>query len=208
MKIFALIIMTIDHIGSILFPEIRLLNIIGRLSFPIFAFFVAEGWYYTRNKAKYTLAMTIFALISQPIYNLAFNIAGLNILFTFLFSIGLMYLIDKCNSKNGEFIIYLIVYIFILAFCTLLDIVDYGLFGVLLPVIFYVFRNSNFKYIVSIGIITIFSILFSTIQLFSILSILLLMLYNGEKGKLNLKYTFYIYYPAHLFILYLISILI
>ena len=44
-------------------------------------------------------------------------------------------------------------------------------------------------------------------QWFSLLAIPLLMLYNGQRGKWKLKYLFYIFYPAHLGILYLISLL-
>lgn len=107
LKLIALITMIIDHIGAILFPEIEIFRIIGRLSFPIYAFFIAEGWHYTKNRTKYTITIALFAIITQPIYYFAINQSGLNILFTFLLSISLMYLIDKCSTKNIEFIIYL-----------------------------------------------------------------------------------------------------
>lgn len=200
--------MIIDHIGAILFPEIEIFRIIGRLSFPIYAFFIAEGWHYTKNRTKYTITIALFAIITQPIYYFAINQSGLNILFTFLLSISLMYLIDKCSTKNIEFIIYLILFIIVLIFVTLLQVVDYGLYGVLLPVIFYLFRENNIKYIVSISITLIFSVLFSTIQLYSIVAILLLLFYNGNRGKLKLKYSFYAIYPIHLLILYLIKLII
>ena len=164
--------MLIDHIGVILFPEMQIFKIIGRISFPIFAFFVAEGWHYTKNRTKYVLTIAIFALITQPIYALIMNSSQLNILFTFLFAIALMYLIDKCGSMNIEHIVYLIVYLIVITFTSLLGIIDYDLLGILLPTIFYIFRNSNLKYAVSIGIIIIFSIIFSTIQLYSLIAIL------------------------------------
>ena len=208
LKLIALVTMLIDHIGAILFPEIEVFRMIGRLSFPIFAFFVAEGWFYTKNKTKYTLTILLFAIISQPIYHFAFDGARLNILFTFLLSIALMCLIDKCSTRNFEFIIYVTLFSTVVIFVSMLDIIDYGLLGILLPAIFYVFRDNNIKYLISTIIIAIFSILFSAIQLFSILAILLLMSYNGKKGKLNIKYSFYIFYPAHILLLYLISLLI
>jgi hypothetical protein len=208
LKLIALITMLIDHIGIVFLPEIELFRIIGRLSFPIFAYFIAEGWYYTKNRAKYTLIIAIFALITQPIYHFALNDSRLNILFTFLLSIALMCLIDKCTTKNIEFIIYLLVFLLVLTFVSTLNFIDYGLLGVLLPVIFYMFRDNQIKYLISTITIAIFSILFSDIQLFSIISIVLLYMYNGKKGKLNLKYAFYIIYPAHMIILYLIALLI
>ena len=50
LKLIALVTMTIDHIGMQLFPRVRLLRIIGRLAFPIFAYMIAEGCRYTRNR--------------------------------------------------------------------------------------------------------------------------------------------------------------
>ena len=60
-KIIACILMAIDHIGYHLYPEITILRIIGRLSMPLFAFFIAEGCYYTKNKLKHFL-------LCQPIH--------------------------------------------------------------------------------------------------------------------------------------------
>ena len=53
LKLIAIVSMLLDHVGKIFFPKILILQIIGRLAFPIFAFFIAEGFYYTRNKLKY-----------------------------------------------------------------------------------------------------------------------------------------------------------
>ena len=63
LKLFAIITMVIDHIGYALFPEVLLLRIIGRLSLPIFAFLVAEGYHYTRNIKQYMFRIFIFAII-------------------------------------------------------------------------------------------------------------------------------------------------
>lgn len=52
LKIIACIFMLIDYIGFFLYPEIIILRYIGRLAFPLFAFFIAEGAYYTKNKIK------------------------------------------------------------------------------------------------------------------------------------------------------------
>lgn len=64
-KILAAILMVIDHIGVILFPNVLLLRIIGRLSFPLFAFMIAEGAKYTKNKLKYFLGIFILGIICQ-----------------------------------------------------------------------------------------------------------------------------------------------
>ena len=111
LKWLALITMLIDHIGAVIGEEVftswnllwlyQLLRTIGRISFPIFAFFIAEGWYYTSNKKRYTLLISLFALISQPIYYFAISndVFALNILFTFLLSLLIFYLIDLCKKS-------------------------------------------------------------------------------------------------------------
>ena len=50
LKIIAAISMVIDHVGLMFFPTLKILRIIGRLAYPIFAFMIAEGCYYTKNK--------------------------------------------------------------------------------------------------------------------------------------------------------------
>ena len=53
LKILGAVFMLIDHIGVVFFPEVKILRILGRISFPIFAFMIAEGCRYTRNKLRY-----------------------------------------------------------------------------------------------------------------------------------------------------------
>ena len=50
LKILAIVIMTIDHVGMEIMPQFRILRIIGRLAFPIFAFMIAEGCHHTKNR--------------------------------------------------------------------------------------------------------------------------------------------------------------
>ena len=59
MKLIALITMIIDHIGAILFPEIRLLRIIGRIAFPIYAYLIGEGCIYSKNTLQYLAKVVI-----------------------------------------------------------------------------------------------------------------------------------------------------
>ncbi len=53
LKIIAAVSMAADHIGYMIFPDIVLFRIIGRLAFPLFSFFIYQGSRYTRSKAKY-----------------------------------------------------------------------------------------------------------------------------------------------------------
>ena len=85
LKIIAILTMTIDHVGFFFFPDIEVLRIIGRLSFPLFAWLIANGAYHTKNMHAYLVRLFIFALISQVPFSLAFRLispldTGLNIL--------------------------------------------------------------------------------------------------------------------------------
>ena len=61
LKIIAMIAMTVDHLTAVIWPNyptdwwIMLLHIIGRLAAPIFWFFIAEGYHYTRNWKNYAI---------------------------------------------------------------------------------------------------------------------------------------------------------
>jgi len=77
-KIIAIIAMTIDHIAWAFFPHYSLdliilsMKIIGRLTAPIMMFFIAEGYYHTKNIKKYIFRLFIFAIISHFAYAIAF----------------------------------------------------------------------------------------------------------------------------------------
>ena len=224
LKIIAVISMLIDHIGLFFFGNNIVFRILGRIAFPIFAFFIAEGWKYTRSRKKYTLWLAIFAVISQIPYAFLFEWYKLNILFTFLYSILFIVLIElfKKQTKLPELLKNLILIISIIILFGLLLIADvfgllnYGLIGVLLILNFYFIKNK-IRILTGAFVIILFavrSILFdgivfrSFLSLFALLSIILMLFYNGEKGKLNLKYFFYIFYPSHLMLIWIITLFI
>ena len=70
LKLIALVSMTIDHIGYLLLPEYFSLRVIGRLAFPIFAYYVAVGVEHTRDVYKYMYRVMVFACITQILFYL------------------------------------------------------------------------------------------------------------------------------------------
>lgn len=207
LKILAAIIMLIDHIGLCLFPNVILLRIIGRLSFPIFAFQVTIGYQKTSNKLKYIFRMLIFALVSQipfMIFRMVSDISiySANIGFTFLIALICLYFIDLSKEKKN----YLLGLVVIpLLFLSYFINCDYTFYGVLLVIFLYLFnpKKNFFVSAISIFILTLVCVLIgevSTIQLYSILALLPIALYNGKKGT-NSKYFFYIFYPLHLLLI-------
>ena len=209
LKLIAMITMAIDHTGAILFPEHIWLRIIGRLAFPIFAYMVAEGFYYTHNKNRYLLRMGIFACVTEPFFDLAFygrlGFTHQNVCLTFFIAIAGLYAIYMVQQKvNNIVAVKLISCVIIVIFALVAQFLrtDYGSFGVMLVYVYYMLRDNYLeKHIFS----TVLQIVCATgIQRYSALSTIPLMLYNGKRGR-GLKYMFYVFYPAHLFVLYLIS---
>lgn len=210
LKIIAMITMLIDHIGAVFFPITQLISqntiwrIIGRLSFPIFAFQLGIGYKHTKNKEKHILTMLIFALISQLPYSLALDTKTLNIGFTFLISILIIYSIEKFKSYALK-----ILSTILLLYLGIILNIDYGIYGIALCVGLYYAQNSK---ILTTSILFSFTLLHTILMknltmIFAIMSIIPIILYNKKQGK-KTKWPFYIFYPAHLLALYLIKIFI
>ena len=213
LKIIAALTMLVDHLGLSFFNNFWLLRLIGRIAFPIFAFFIAEGWKHTSNRKKYVLNLLICALISQIPYGFLHNFWNLNIIFTFLVAIFCIFMIENYQKHSILYLICLTLIGSLAVFSMFFNFLDYGFFGVLLVIVFYFFKGK-LKWILSALTLILMSLMnailggftpFSFVQFFGLVSLLLLMLYNNQKGKANLKWLFYIFYPLHLTIILLIK---
>lgn len=89
--------MVIDHVGRLFFPQLILLQIVGRLSFPLYAYCIVVGCLHTSNIKKYMLRLFVFAFISQPCYMLAFgkSFYQLNVFFTLLLGLIAVYALKE-----------------------------------------------------------------------------------------------------------------
>lgn len=182
------------------------LRFIGRLGFPIFCFLLIEGFLHTRNVWKYALRLFLFALISEIPFNLAF--AGRvsypeyqNVFFTLLIGLLVMISYSYIEKKTQWYkvvrvALYLVSFLAGMAAAQLL-MTDYAAIGVFCIMMLYIFRKNKAAQIAA-GCI---SFLWETTAPLAFLPIAF---YNGKRG-IRLKYAFYIFYPLHLFILYLIA---
>lgn len=216
LKILALLLMTVDHIGMLLFPEQMILRLIGRLAMPIFAWMIAEGCRYTKNRLRYLGTILGVGLICQVVYLLFMHSLEMCILITFSLSAIVIFALDYAQTKKTFLSLCLMGLTFaaVTYICVFLpgDLrgfrVDYGIFGVLLPVLIYMGQNKEQKLMAAaIGLLPL-AISHGYWQWFSFLALPLLVLYNGQRGKHKLKYLFYIYYPLHLAAIYGITLLL
>ena len=215
LKIIALVAMTVDHIGFIMFPGMDILRIIGRLAFPIFAYMIAEGCFYTKHKCRYISEVLIIGLLCQIVYYITSGDMHLNILLTFSVSISIIFLIQKAiKTKNpGLWILVgviiatvFFIHMFIPLYFKHFPIeFDYGFFGIMLPVGVYLMPSRILKLAVMAAGLIALGIVFKGVQMWGLLALIPLVLYNGKKGRLPMKHFFYIYYPAHLATLWAIA---
>lgn len=91
LKILALLSMTLDHIGVVLFPQAVWLRIAGRLALPVFAYMIAEGCFYTRSKGRYLGGIVALGALCQAVYWFALGSLEQSILTTFALSIVTVY---------------------------------------------------------------------------------------------------------------------
>ena len=221
LKIIAILSMTLDHIGVHLFPGCQLLRILGRLALPIFAYMIAEGCRHTRNPKKYLLTVLAVAALCQVAYFLAMGSLYQCILVTFTLSILLILSLDRAGRERTFSAVLSAVLVWTLVFFICLGLpkilahtdfaIDYGLWGVLLPVFIFLGRNKREQLLLSLVGLVLLAIFFrnlGAIQWCSLLTLPLLALYNGQRGKGQMKYFFYLYYPIHLAVIYGISLLL
>jgi hypothetical protein len=210
LKIIALIAMTIDHTGKVLLTNSDLCNIIGRVSFPIFAFLLVEGYHRTKSVKKYLLRLFVVAVISEfAFYNL---FGGLNTIFTLIVGLLCIIVYDKEEDKAICFTVILTIAVLAILFA-----LDYGAFGILSILLFHIYRKNKLKRSLFFIILVLihYSIFILSTNDFnylypmymSIASLFLINRYEDKKCP-KLKYFFYIYYPLHLYILWGIQLLI
>lgn len=216
-KIIAVVSMTIDHIGGAFFPQYPAFRWIGRIAFPLFCYCLTVGMMYTGDIKKYLLRLGAFAVISQPFWILAFNsdditgnIFNLNIFFTLIVS-----LFGAWGFKERKWCFFILALI-------LLNVInfDYAMTGLILILIFYLCRNKPWLGAV-VYTLTYLPALNGNMadplalkigghaigfEIFALLALPFIYIQTNSGLKIS-KWFFYIYYPAHLFAIYLIGIL-
>ncbi|MBR1931314.1 MAG: hypothetical protein IJ833_07600 [Lachnospiraceae bacterium] len=209
--------MTIDHIGLVLLDNYIPFRYAGRLAFPLFGYMLAEGCYYTRNKRRHFAGILLLGLLCQAVYLVVEHSIYQGILITFCLSILTIYAIIWARDRQGQWWRWLLPVAMLgldLFLCKGLPMLlpgtdyamDYGIWGVLFPVLVSLSRNRRIKWCLAAAGLVFLSISMGNWQWYSLLALIPIWFYNGQKGVWNTKYLFYIYYPVHLIIIYGISL--
>lgn len=218
LKVIALVTMTLDHIGVLLLPQVTILRLVGRLSFPIFAYMIAEGCAHTRSMPRYLGTMASLAAVCQAAYFFAMGSLYQSVLVTFTLSISLTWLVKWALSHRsvGARLLAaagILAALFVTELAPLLltstdFAVDYGFLGVILPVAVFLGRTKQQKLRLALVVLVLMAVDAWPGQWAALLTLPLLALYNGRRGKADLKWLFYVYYPAHLLVLEGVSLLL
>ena len=230
-KIIAIIAMTIDHVAWLLFPGYPregipvVMHLIGRMACPIMCYFIAEGYHYTKDIAKYTRRLFVFAFISHFAY--IFSSANYVDWRSFIpFYYGevlnqtsvmwpLAWGLVMLRIANSEKIQARLKPVLVILICLVTFPSDWSCIASLCILAFGTNRGNLKKqmlwmvfYVAMYSLVYFFALdkLYGLMQMAVVLAIPVIMKYNGKRGpsqKMNtvMKYAFYIYYPLHLFII-------
>jgi len=234
LHIIAMALMLCDHLWALVFTNAEWLTCIGRLTFPIFAFMIAEGIAHTSSLKSYIKRLFIFALISEIPFNLMYSSSPIypfhqNVIWTFLIAVLLICLIEKAKSRGSLLLTAVTVAAALLAGYILgfVLMTDYYGIGILTVLLFYFFRQKTWWSFVCqlIGLywlnvemlggltyeIDIFGYNLSVVQQgLAVFALIPIWLYNGQPGKKNKTFQMFCYwfYPAHMLLLYIIAIIL
>ena len=200
------------------------LQSIGTIAFPLFCFLLAEGFQHTRSKKRYIGLMLAFALISEIPFDIGFFSAYSrmedtfpfylkyqNVFFTLFLGLLTLVCLERFSCKSDlpvdRIKSAVLQVLSVVLFSGIAEGIhcDYGMQGILFISAFYICRNHRI-YQVLLFLLAYMGTTGNQPPLCTLLACLLILLYNGKRGKLKLKYFFYVFYPAHILVLYLIQI--
>ena len=228
----AMVFMLCDHLWGTIVSGNDWLTCVGRITFPIYAFMIVEGYFHTRNLKKYVSRLLLFAILSEIPFNLAmgsrlFYPIHQNVLWSFLISIGLIHWNEHVKGQQlWKRILVGASSICIGTLAGLLTFVDFYQAGILTVLVFYFFKGKkwwcylgqlvclwyiNFEMLggLSYEVQILGETHFIARQGFAVLALIPIWLYRGNQGYHSkaLQYSYYAFYPLHLLILGILKFL-
>ena len=219
LKIIAVLSMVADHFAYFLLePDTPLYNVIrcfGRIAFPVFAFLIAEGFANTRSRTRYFLTLLGFAIVSEIPWFLLNGYDGThNVMFTLSLGVVALAFFDRL-CEHGPLCCFSILLLCVLAWWSG---VDYDWRGVLMIAIFYMLRRQTIipwlsRHNICFPSQALMQILFTFPLMMhygitgAILASIVIFLYDGTRGNIKgavAKYSFYAFYPLHLYFIYIV----
>ncbi len=212
LKYLAFLSMLIDHANNALLTPMlngegfllhlsNLFSILGRIAFPLFVFFIVEGFFKTRSRKRYLMTLLIFGVISEVPFDMFtskvfFDPYWNNMMFTLALCLIAIWLIDSLKEKLPNQVAWYVVSIILVILFGLLAMglsLDYDYHAIIVAYLFYVFYNRPLLG-ATLGYLSIIK------ELYSFLGFAMTLTYNGKRGK-QYKWLNYAFYPVHILIL-------
>lgn len=209
LKVIAISAMVIDHIAAAFFPSALWMRFLGRITMPVISYMAAESYHHTRSVKNYLYRLLLFAIAAQVPFMLAFDTTKLNVLFTLIAAVSI--LAAESSRLSGPARLLLIFSLLVFSI-----LCDWALFGVLFVWVFYRFRGNFHRQAVAFSVVALVQVVLTAfmtrdsafwVQSGVFAAIPILSLYNGRRGR-DMRYFFYIFYPAHLAVIVLIKYLL
>ena len=219
LKYIAFLSMLADHVNkALIYPFLSgegilqrisdAFDILGRIAFPLFAFFLVEGFFKTGNRKKYLASLLIFGIISEIPFDMAlsgvfFELNSNNIMFTLALMLITIWTIDILKEKMqnmSKYTWYPVSFVIVGIMCIISMVtgLDYEYHAIMIGYLFYIFYNKR-VFAIFLGYLAIFK------EVWSLLGFSLIRTYNGKRGKQNKLFN-YCFYPGHLLILGILRI--
>ena len=219
LKYIAFLSMLADHVNkALIYPFLSgegilqrisdAFDILGRIAFPLFAFFLVEGFFKTGNRKKYLASLLIFGIISEIPFDMAlsgvfFEPNSNNIMFTLALMLITIWTIDILKEKMqnmSKYTWYPVSFVIVGIMCIISMVtgLDYEYHAIMIGYFFYIFYNKR-VFAIFLGYLAIFK------EVWSLLGFSLILTYNRKRGKQNKLFN-YCFYPVHLLILGILRI--
>lgn len=212
LKIMGWVLVFVSAVSLVFIPEVtaqNILQILGRIALPLFAFLAVEGFLHTQNLERYIIATVIAAVVAEPFYDyaclgvwldLSSTANGQNILFSLALGLLQLYFLRYMGTGNvGKVIMSLLMVCAASLWAFLLN-VHSGVYPILLMAVFYLLREKKKARNITVAVVSLPWFLVPAVSLLPIAK------YNGERGNYN-KYIFYVLYPAMWIVMALIKLL-
>lgn len=212
LKYLAFASMLIDHVNNALVTPMlngegfllhlsNLFSILGRIAFPLFVFFIVEGFFKTRSRKRYLTTLLIFGVISEVPFDMFtsktfFDPYWNNMMFTLALCLVTIWLIDSLKEKLANRVIWYVVSIILVILFGLLAMglsLDYDYHAILVAYLFYIFYDKPLLG-AGLGYLSIIK------EVYSFLGFAMTLTYNGQRGK-QYKWLNYAFYSVHILIL-------
>ena len=212
-------------------PTFRFFGYLEWIAFPIFAYLLAEGVENSMARGLYAGRLFLFAVLSEVPYDLmmsgkVMDTRQQNVLFTLFFGYLILLGVDLIRTHADNLILTIAAEVGGIFFGRYLISemhCAYSRFGMFFIMLFYVARRVHYEKLMELAVTLYIAFNLSnqtfatpkinglqydlSVQLFAVLALILIWLYNGERGPntLTVRYISYGFFPVSILLFWYLA---